>query len=251
MTIPATISLTETQGFTALRSFIVGALPAAVEVFQGQENRVPEPSVADFIVMYSLRQERLGTTVTDFFDNVLTGSVAGTVLTVTAISQSEGGIQPGMLLIDAGWPTMNIAPNTVVGPQLSGTPGGVGTYQVAPSQTLASETLYAGLRADLAETKWTVQLDVHGPMAGDNAKIIEALFFSEYGVDAFADSGFDVTPIHCSEARQLAFVNAEAQYENRYSLDASMQINPVIGTPQQFFDTARATLIEILAAYGS
>src|SRR5713226_8903203 len=127
MTIPATISLTETQGFTALRSFIIGVLPAAVEVFQGQENRVPEPAGADFIVMTSLRQERLGTTETDFFDNVLTGSIVADVLTVTAVSQSEGGIQPGMLLIDAVWPAMNIAPDTMILEQLNGNLGGVGT----------------------------------------------------------------------------------------------------------------------------
>jgi hypothetical protein len=249
--IPAGISLTESQGFQALGDYVVAVTGLAPgQVVQGQQNRVAEPPLPDFVVMTSLRQERLGTNETGFADNVVVGSIAGPVLTVTEATQLEGpGLVAGMLLIDDGYPATRVAPNTVIQSQASGTPGGVGVYAVSPSQTLASETLYAGQRQDLVPTKWTVQLDVHGPSSGDNAKKIEGLWFSEYAVDQFATSGFDVTPLYCGEARQVPFVNAESEYEERYVIEAAMQVNPVVSTPQQFFDQARVETIEVQSTY--
>lgn len=58
----ATISLTEDDLFAALGAFIedvVGAPPW--EVIQGQVNRAPSPSGADYIVMWPTMQRRLGT----------------------------------------------------------------------------------------------------------------------------------------------------------------------------------------------
>src|SRR6185437_12579299 len=163
---PAVLSLTEDQAFTALRAFLLSILPAGVEVVQAQDNRVPEPSGADFVLMTPLRQERLSYNETTYQDNVFTGSIAATVLAVTAVAQSEGaGIQPGMLLTDGTWP-FTIAANTTVQSQIDGTQGGIGTYVVLPSQTLASETIYAGQRSDMVPTRLVVQLDIHGPLSG-------------------------------------------------------------------------------------
>ena len=50
---------------------------------------------------------------------VVTGSIAGTTLTVAAITQ--GALAPGELLIDGVWPTMNLAVGTVIVKQLTGT----------------------------------------------------------------------------------------------------------------------------------
>lgn len=245
--IPATINFTESVGFPALGNFIMEILGlASGQVIQGQGNRTAEPPLPDYVVMTSIRQERLATNMTEYFDNVLTGSITAAVLTVTAVAQTAGpGIQKGMLLIDSAYPTMNIAAGTIVGTQLTGTPGGIGTYAVSPSQTLAAETLYAGLETDLVDTKWTVQLDIHGPNSGSNTKIIEGLFRSEFGVNSIGEpSSWLIVPLYCDEARQMPFINAESQYEERYVMDACMQINPVIGIPAQFFDQVEAQTIE-------
>jgi hypothetical protein len=62
----------------------------------------------------------------------------GGILTVTAIGSGE--VSTGAQLAGAG-----VAAGTVIGDQLSGPnpPGGVGTYAVSPSQTVASTTLTA------------------------------------------------------------------------------------------------------------
>jgi hypothetical protein len=243
MTLPSvTLSLTELQCFKALRTYVLGVLPAGTEVIRAEFNRVPEPVGDNFVVLTALHQEPLATNYTVFEDNVLTGSIAGTTLTVTAIPQAESPLAAGMLLIDKPG---DIAPLTEIVTQLSGTPGGTGTYTVSASQALDSTTLYAGRRSDLTPVEWTVQIDVHGPLSGDNSRRIAGLFRSEYATDAFRAVGFDVTPLYCETPRQRPFVNAEQQYEFRWSFDARMQINPVIGTPQRFAEQLDATVVDV------
>jgi hypothetical protein len=67
-------------------------------------------------------------------EDVVTGSISGTTLTVTAVT--SGQVNTGETFTGAG-----VMSGTYVVSQLTGTPGGVGTYQVNNSQTVASETL--------------------------------------------------------------------------------------------------------------
>lgn len=66
-----------------------------------------------------------------------TASIAGTTLTVTVLG--SGTVYPGMNLTGTG-----VIPGTIVLTQISGTTGGVGTYQVSQSQTVASTTIVGG-----------------------------------------------------------------------------------------------------------
>jgi hypothetical protein len=231
---PPVLSLTAFQALTALREFLLPVVSSGTSVIRAQVNRVPEPVGSNFVVMTLLFQKRLSTNDTFYYDNVITASIATTVLTVTAIPRAQSPLSTGMLLLDSGWPMMNLAAGTILGMQLTGAVGGVGTYAVSPSQTVASETMYAGVRADLTPVELTVQLDVHGPASSDNVRIIETLFRSEYGTASFSASGYDIQPLYCSDAHQMPFINAEQQYEDRWTMDAVMQMNPVIKTPEQF-----------------
>ncbi|WP_196493299.1 LIC_12616 family protein [Burkholderia territorii] len=88
----------------------------------------------------------------------------------------------------------------------------------------------------LQPTKFTVQLDVHGPASGDNAQLITTLFRDEYAVDQFAAAAPGLAPLYSSEARQIPFTNGEQQIETRWTVDLVMQINPVVTVPQEFAD---------------
>ena len=68
----------------------------------------------------------------------ITASIAGTVLTVSAVA--SGKLLPGQLLAGAGL----IAGTIIVG-QLTGPTGGIGTYSVNESQTVASEAMTTAL----------------------------------------------------------------------------------------------------------
>lgn len=66
-----------------------------------------------------------------------TGAIATTTLTVSAIlSGGTAPIVPGQTLTGAG-----VTAGTYITGQLSGTPGGIGTYQVSVSQSVASTTI--------------------------------------------------------------------------------------------------------------
>jgi hypothetical protein len=255
-----TISLTEAQGLQALGQFLqavcapypITVVRALGSTAPGSNVRVPEPIAGDFVVMSSLRSNRLGTNETTFQDNICVGSVSGTTLTVTILTR--GALAPGQLLIDYNYPSGLIQPNTTVVQQISSTaPGGAlgstGTYQVSVSQTLSSETIYAGTRRDQVESEWTVQLDVHGPNSMNNTMTIEALFRSEYAVNFLAATGFWVAPLHIDTAGQMPFENAEGEVEYRWVMEAHLEVVPIVTTPQQFADHVHVHTVEAGVIY--
>jgi hypothetical protein len=251
-----TISLTEAQGFQALGQFLQAVCsPSPITVVRGLGStapgsnvRVPEPVAGDFVVMSSLRIARLETNEMTFSDNVCVGSISGTTLTVTVATR--GALAPGNLLIDYNYPGGLILPNTTIVRQLTGAiTGGPGTYQVGVSQTLSSETLYAGTRSDQVGTEWTVQLDVHGPNSLNNVNVIETLFRSDYGVDFLAATGFWIAPLHIDTAGQMPFENAEGEVEYRWVMEAHLEIVPIVTTPQQFADHVQVETVEAGVIY--
>jgi hypothetical protein len=250
-----TISLTEAQGFQALGLFLQAiCAPYPITVVRalgstepGSNVRIPEPIAGDFVVMSSLRSTRLETNETTFSDNICVASITGTTMTVTAVSR--GALAPGQLVIDYNYPSGHIAINTTIVSQLTGTPGGTGTYQVNASQSLASETLYAGTRSDQVGTEWVAQLDVHGPNSLNNVNTIDALFRSEWGVNFFADTGFWIAPLHADTAGQMPFENAESEIEYRWVMEAHLEIVPIVTTPQQFADHVTVKTVEASAIY--
>jgi hypothetical protein len=233
------ISLTEVQTFTALRSFLQAVLPGTTEVIRAQNNRVPEPHGTDFVIMTPLLKERLETNIDNYIDTVFTGSIALTILTVTAIG--FGSLVNGYTLLGT-----NILPNTTIVSQLSGTPGGIGAYIIFQSQSLNSQKIAAGVMTVLQPTKYTVQLDIHGIFSADNTQVISTLFRDDAGVQLFQLSGYDVTPLYCDNARQIPFSNGEQQLENRWTMDAVMQCNPIITVPMYFADQLTASFNEII-----
>lgn len=67
----------------------------------------------------------------------VTASIAATTMTVTAVG--SGTLYPGANIMGTG-----VLQHTIIVSQLTGTTGGVGTYQVSRSQTVASTTVTTG-----------------------------------------------------------------------------------------------------------
>lgn len=236
-----TISVAPTQTATvkAIGDFIAGILPAEVEVFVGQANRVPEPAVTDFVVMTPIRRERLATNVDTSADAAFTASIAGTLMSVTTILVG-GPIALGATLFGSVGGTAGLVAGTTITAQVSGTTGGVGTYRVSASQNKSSRPLAAGQTQAMQPTEVVVQFDVHGPNSADNAQIISTLFRDDYGVRAIEEENESVTPLYADDPRQLPFINAEQQYEDRWVIEAHLQVNPIVTVPQQY-----AAVVEI------
>lgn len=65
-----TPSLTQTQVEALLRAFLLQILPTGVAVIIGQANRVPEPQVDNYVIMWATLRKRLGTTVVTWDQSV-------------------------------------------------------------------------------------------------------------------------------------------------------------------------------------
>lgn len=234
-------SQTQSAALRALRLFLIGILPSDVEVVQAQDNRVPEPKADDFVTMTVIRRQRLETNIDEQRDAVVTGSISGTILTVTAVR--DGTIAIGSVLSGTG-----IVDGTAV-TALAGGTGGVGAYTVSPSQAAAAQTIGAGSIAVEQPTMLVVQLDVHGPSAGDNAQVISTLMRDGYAVDRFAALGGAAVPLHADDPRQLPFTNDQQQVENRWVVDAMLQTNPIVVVPQQFGDMIDVGIIPVEVDY--
>lgn len=230
---------TQSDVQTALRAFLLYVLPAGVEVVQGQDNRVPEPAVANFVVMTLLRQERLATNVDTYADTAFTGSIAGTLMTVTAMER--GAIAATNILFGTG-----VSSNSSIVAQVSGTPGGVGTYTIAPSQTVASGLLACGNEILTQQAEMTFQLDVHGPNSASNAQTISTLFRDEVASEFWISNGYLTSaPLHADDPKQIPFLNDQQQIETRWVIDCCLQANQALTVPMQFAEQLQATIIPV------
>lgn len=218
------------------------AMATGVEVYEAQDNRVPESPFPDQVIFTRLRRPRLATNVDDFVDGLFTGSITDTLMTITAVAPGYvGELAVGSVVFGVG-----VAAGTVVTALGTGG-GGIGTYTVAPSQTIASRALAAGVQTKMQETEVVYQLDVHGPNSSDFAQTISTMFRDPYAVDQFATSGFPISPLYADDPAQRPFVNENQQVENRWALDAHLQANITVSVAQQASDVLSVEAISVEA----
>lgn len=167
------ITPNEDDIFNRLRAFLRVLFPdETLEIITAQENRVPEPTNANYIEMTPLRMPRLST-------NSVTLAAGGLSATYTQSSQC------------------------------------------------------------------VIQLDVHGPDAFNNASIISTMFRSDFAVDNFAAVGPDISPLFADDPRQMQFTSGEQQYEDRYIVEANLQVNQSVTTPTQSADALSVDITDV------
>lgn len=235
-----TPSPTQSAIQTVLRLFLLEILPPGTEVVLGQANRVPEPKVDDYVIMWPTRRGRLATNIDEGQDCTFTASIAGSVMSVTALG--VGTIDVGALVTGTG--LLGGTGAVRITGFLSGSVGGTGAYSVSPSTTAGTGAMAAGTMDIMQETQVTMQLDVHGPAAAENAQVISTLLRDAYGVDRFEALGGAAVPLYTDDPRQAPFSNDQQQVENRWIVMAEFQANQTVVTPQQFGDTVAVDLIE-------
>jgi hypothetical protein len=101
----------------------------------------------------------------------------------------------------------------------------------------------------LEPTQFTATVDVFGPDSADNSQIISTLFRSETATAFFTASGVDMQPLYVEDPKQVPFISGEQQYQERWTIDAVMQVNPVVTVDQDFANQAEVGLIEVDAYY--
>lgn len=240
----ATISLTETAIFTALGAVLAtfgltSSTPGqSVSIVRGQNNRTPEPIETDFIVLWPVLRGRLATNIHVYTDVEIIGSITNNVLTITEVVTPAP--TPGQTVYPVGCQILA---------QLSGSPGGTGTYSVTPTANVASTTLYCGTDEITQKTEVTIQADVHGPSSADNTQRISTLFRDQFAVDAFQAVSPELAPLYTSDPHQMPFENGEQQTEERWVIGLVMQANMIITVTQQFADQLKATAETVQATF--
>lgn len=234
------VNPTEDNVFTAfatvLNQFGFYSASGIVPVIQGQVNRVPEPANLDFLIMWPLGRPRLSLdNPATYLDSQFTGSITSNVLTVTAIL--NGAVPIGTNL----W-FLNQTYTCTVLSQTSGPPGGIGVYAVSPLGNQTSQTIYGGIAVKLQPYEFIVQCDVHGPYSGDNCHRLTTLWRDYFAVEAFIQTGYDIAPLYADDPKQMPFINAEQQFEERYSVTLHAQVNETVTVPQQFADELNVTI---------
>jgi len=232
-----TVTPSESAALSTLGNYFDVILPSGVPSIVGQENRVAEPPANDFVIMTPVRRKRLSTNIDTFIDAKMTGSITGATMTVSSVTY--GRLKVGSVIFG-----VNVANGTSVIAFGSGS-GGIGTYTVSPSQTIGSETLAAGVLDALQPTELTIQVDVHGPSSGDNVQRISTMMRDDYAVRYFlTQNSGNIIPFYADDPKQIPFINENSQYENRWVVEACLQVNATVNDiPQQFFDQIVVTLI--------
>jgi hypothetical protein len=109
--------------------------------------------------------------------------------------------------------------------------------------TTVEKMIALGLQATYEQSsQCTIQLDVHGPEAFNNSSVITTMFQSSYAVDFFAALGATIAPLYADHPRNMPFNSGEQQYEDRYIIEANLQVNQKITITAQ---SARALDLDL------
>lgn len=244
-----------------VRQFVLSILPQNIEVIQGQDNRVPEPTginnsngaTGDWVEITAMFRTRLETNIDGNADCLFVGSItpgefANGTLTVTQVEY--GTLIVGIPVYGSG--ATALENGVVLLAQLSGT-GGVGTYSIAYNGSLGSSFLANGQISATMNTEIMFQFDVHGPASGDNAQIICTMFRDPYAVNYFNNAtelaGYGtnvVAPLYADEAKQVPFWNENDQQEFRWIVEAHVQANMTVTVAQQYFTAVGPVILHPL-----
>ena len=224
----------------ALGDFLTAVLPPGIDISQQQNNRVPQPAGVDFVTMNEIGRRRLSTNVTTYADCAFVGTVSESTLTVTDVRL--GSIEMGSRLLGEG-----VQDGTTIQAQPFGLPGKTGVYTLSAAQgsPISGVPLATGAALIAQPTEVTIQIDVYGPGSGENATIATTLLRDGYAAlwfmrEGWADRGIGVLDV--GEPRQMAFIDGEQQYEDRFSFDVKLQANQVTSPSQDFADSVGLTI---------
>ncbi len=108
-----------------------------------------------------------------------------------------------------------------------------------PSVDANTQTIEQGLEQQL-------QIDCYGVESEDLANVITTLWR-----DAYACSILSAVcqPLYADDAKMMPLDDSEAQYEERWNIDARLQYNPIVTTSQQFATALKLVLINIQDAF--
>lgn len=90
-----------------------------------------------------------------------------------------------------------------------------------------------------------IQIDIYGDNAGDRAIALETTFSSSYAYDKIKSLDARLAPLYSSPAIQAPMINAESQWQERYTITLSLQAHITVSFLQDYFDKAEITTEQV------
>ena len=113
-----------------------------------------------------------------------------------------------------------------------------------------------GTTGNQQSKRWRCQLDCYGSQAHDNATLISTLWRTPYACGLFMTAcqalgipAKSIAPLYAGDPRNNNMINAEEQYQDRWTLEVTLQFNPTVTVPQDFADQLNIGLVEVDAKY--
>jgi hypothetical protein len=88
-----------------------------------------------------------------------------------------------------------------------------------------------------------VQIDFYGDSAGDQCAAVKGVYRTYFSTAAFPAN---IQPLYCSDGHQAPLLDAEQQYEGRWTLTASLQYNPTVSIPLQYARALKMNIVDDL-----
>lgn len=90
-----------------------------------------------------------------------------------------------------------------------------------------------------------IQIDIYGDSAGDRAIALETVFTSGYAYEKIKALDERLAPLYSSAAIQAPMINAESQWQERYTITLSLQAHITVSFPQDYFDKVESTIEQV------
>lgn len=90
-----------------------------------------------------------------------------------------------------------------------------------------------------------IQVDLYGNSAGDRAIQLETLFRSSYGYETIKGIDDRLAPLFSTEAIQAPMINAESQWQERYTITLTLQAHITVTLNQDYFDKVNFTIEQV------
>jgi len=89
------------------------------------------------------------------------------------------------------------------------------------------------------------QIDCYGLNSAQTAETINLLYRDQYACDVFESLGFNGAPLYAGDIQQAPYVTGEDQYEDRYTFEIELQLNPSVVIPLQSCNILNVDLINV------
>lgn len=105
-----------------------------------------------------------------------------------------------------------------------------------------TDTETEGTQNNRQPYQYVMQIDFFGSDAGDRAAVFTALW---HDFTAFDNMPGNIKPLYCNDPVMMPITDAEREYQERWMVEARIEVNPVIRVPMEFFKTWDLELIPV------